>query len=117
MHIKQLTHLEKTFYLCMHKIYISIYCLLHVAGISDKMIAQFILGLAKSAKSPADYIEKLRETDAVDINEQMVSFSQELFAKVRAFVVLCVSRNIICIWIRDVTVSYIKLLLEMRFYT
>ena len=46
------------------------------------MIAQFILGLAKSSKSPADYIEKLRETDAVDINEKIVSFSQELFSKV-----------------------------------
>ena len=52
------------------------------AGISDKMIVQYILGLAKSAKSPADYIEKLRETDALDINEKIISFAQELFSKV-----------------------------------
>lgn len=53
-----------------------------ILGISDKMIVQYILGLAKSSKSPADYIEKLRETEAVDINERIVSFSQELFNKV-----------------------------------
>lgn len=53
-------------------------------GISDKMIAQFILGLAKSAKSPADYIEKLRSTDALEINEKIISFSQELYNKVMA---------------------------------
>lgn len=48
------------------------------------MIAQFILGLAKSAKSPADYIEKLRSTDALEINEKIISFSQELYNKVMA---------------------------------
>ncbi|XP_067933962.1 pre-mRNA-splicing factor ATP-dependent RNA helicase DHX16-like [Watersipora subatra] len=52
-----------------------------IVGISDKMIVQYILGLAKSAKSPADYIEKLRNTEALDINEKIVSFSQELFTK------------------------------------
>ena len=57
-------------------------CFLLRAGISDKMIVQYILGLAKSAKSPADYIEKLRETDALDINEKIISFAQELFSKV-----------------------------------
>lgn len=49
------------------------------------MIAQFILGLASSSKSPADYIEKLRETDAVEINEKIISFAQELFSKASSF--------------------------------
>ncbi|KAF6039237.1 DHX16 [Bugula neritina] len=52
-----------------------------IVGISDKMIAQYVLGLAQDAKSPADYLEKLRETEALDINEKIISFAQELFNK------------------------------------
>jgi len=57
----------------------------HFVGISDKMIAQFILGLAKKAVSPADYIQKLKDTDALEINDKIVKFSEELFAKVGKF--------------------------------
>jgi len=53
------------------------------------MIAQYVLGLAQDAKSPADYLEKLRETEALDINEKIISFAQELFNKVTSHIVSC----------------------------
>lgn len=46
------------------------------------MIAQFIVGLAKKSTSAADLIEKLRDTETLDMDEKVLSFAQELYSKV-----------------------------------
>ena len=46
-----------------------------LVGISDKSIAEFILGLCSQSKSPADFIQKIKDTDCIDINDQVRAFS------------------------------------------
>ena len=52
-----------------------------ILGISDKYIAQYLIGLAKKSSSADEYIEKLRDTGTVEIDQNMVNFSQELWHK------------------------------------
>ena len=54
-----------------------------VLGISEKYIAQFMVGLAQKSGSPADLIERIKATDTIDVNEKVVSFAQELWNKVQ----------------------------------
>lgn len=53
-----------------------------ILGISDKYIAQYLIGLAKKSSSADEYIEKLRDTGTVEIDQNMVNFSQELWHKI-----------------------------------
>ena len=46
-----------------------------LVGISDKSIAEFILGLCSQSKSPSDFIQKIKDTDCIDINDQVRAFS------------------------------------------
>ena len=50
--------------------------------ISDRNIADFLLGLCKKSTSPEVFLEKIRETDTIDINETVRSFSVELWGKI-----------------------------------
>ena len=52
-----------------------------ILGISDKYIAQYLIGLAKKSSSAEEYVEKLRDTGTVEIDQSMVTFSQELWNK------------------------------------
>ena len=52
-----------------------------ILGISDKYIAQYLIGLAKKSSSAEEYVEKLRDTGTVEIDQSMVIFSQELWSK------------------------------------
>ena len=52
-----------------------------ILGISDKYIAQYLIGLAKKSSSADEYVEKLRDTGTVEIDQNMVIFSQELWQK------------------------------------
>ena len=53
-----------------------------VAGISDKTIADFMIGLAKQSKSSTDFIEKIRETETLDITSALSTFANELYQKI-----------------------------------
>ena len=53
-----------------------------ILGISDKYIAQYLIGLAQKARDPEEYVQKLRDTGTVDIDDEMVTFSSELWNKV-----------------------------------
>jgi len=53
-----------------------------LVGISDKSIAEFILGLCSHSKSPADFIQKIKDTDCIDINDQVSLFATELYGKI-----------------------------------
>ena len=53
-----------------------------ILGISDKVIGQYLIGLAEKSNSPADYVQKLKDTGTVDVDAKMVSFAEELWGKV-----------------------------------
>ena len=53
-----------------------------ILGLSDKYIAQYLIGLAQKSPSADEYVEKLRETGTVEIDQSMVTFSKELWNKV-----------------------------------
>ena len=53
-----------------------------VAGISDKTIADFMIGLAKQSKSSGEFIEKIRETETLDITSALSTFANELYQKI-----------------------------------
>lgn len=52
-----------------------------ILGISDKYISQYLLGLAKKATGPNDFIDKIRETGTVEIDTNMLNFAHELWQK------------------------------------
>ena len=56
-----------------------------ILGISDKVIAQFLISLAGKSNSLHDYTEKLEETGAVEMDDRMTQFSAELWNKVSWF--------------------------------
>ncbi|CAC5424154.1 DHX16 [Mytilus coruscus] len=52
-----------------------------ILGISDKYISQYLIGLCKKATSSDGFIDSLRETEAVDINAQVIQFAKELWER------------------------------------
>ncbi|KAK2184226.1 hypothetical protein NP493_276g03006 [Ridgeia piscesae] len=53
-----------------------------ILGISDKYITQYLIGLANKATSSTEYIQKLRDTGTIDVDQSIVSFANELWTKV-----------------------------------
>jgi len=53
-----------------------------ILGISDKMIGQFLISLAEKASSPEAYIQKIKDTETIDVDQNMINFAQELWQKV-----------------------------------
>nr|XP_054769577.1 pre-mRNA-splicing factor ATP-dependent RNA helicase DHX16-like [Lytechinus pictus] len=53
-----------------------------VLGISDRYIAEFLVGLAKRASSSSDLVQRIRQTGTIDISDGVVRFAGELFNKI-----------------------------------
>ncbi len=53
-----------------------------ILGISDKVIAEYFVGLARKASSVPDLVQKLVDTGTVEIDQKMTNFAKELFAQV-----------------------------------
>ena len=53
-----------------------------LVGISDKSIAEFVIGLGTQSKSPAEFIQKIKDTDCIEINDKVSVFATELHAKI-----------------------------------
>jgi len=51
-------------------------------GISDKYVVDYLIGLAGKSPSAAVFVQKLRDTDTVTVDDNMVAFAQELWNKV-----------------------------------
>jgi len=51
-------------------------------GISDKYVAEYFIGLAGQSASAASFIQKLRDTDAVTVDNRVIVFAEELWNKV-----------------------------------
>jgi len=52
-----------------------------LVGISDRSIAEFIIGLCGQSKTPADFIDKIRDTGAIDVDDKVSVFASELFGR------------------------------------
>ncbi|CAJ0924802.1 unnamed protein product [Ranitomeya imitator] len=52
-----------------------------VLGMSDRHVAQFLIGTARRSSSAADLVSRLSDTGAVDVTDKVRSFAEELWAK------------------------------------
>ncbi|XP_040899570.1 pre-mRNA-splicing factor ATP-dependent RNA helicase DHX16 isoform X2 [Toxotes jaculatrix] len=53
-----------------------------ILGLSDRYVSQFMIGTARKALSPQDFVTRLKETGTIDINQSVLAFAQELFDKI-----------------------------------
>ncbi|XP_078073607.1 pre-mRNA-splicing factor ATP-dependent RNA helicase DHX16-like [Mustelus asterias] len=51
-------------------------------GLSDKYVAQFLIGTARRSSSAPDFIRRLEETGTIDITQEVRQFSSELWMKI-----------------------------------
>lgn len=58
-----------------------------ILGLSDKYVAQFMIGSARRSSGPEDFLNRLRETGTIDIDQRVSAFAQELYAKVTCWLV------------------------------
>jgi hypothetical protein len=72
-------------------------------GMSDKLIVQYFIGLARKSASVGLFLQKLKETDTVTIDEKMAAFAEEVWKKVQNNAVLCSS----CLSVKTISVAYI----------
>ena len=57
-----------------------------LVGISDRSIAEFMVGLCKKSKSPSEFVEKIRDTGTIDVDEK-VTFTH-IFLSLNSMIVL-----------------------------
>lgn len=50
-----------------------------VLGMSDRTLAEFFIGLGKRSSSSGRFIEELRKTGAVEVDQKIESFCEELW--------------------------------------
>ena len=53
-----------------------------ILGLSDKYIAQFLVGLAKKANSVTEFYSRLEDTGTIKLNDEVRRFASELWSKV-----------------------------------
>jgi len=53
-----------------------------ILGLSDKYIAQFLVGLAKKANSVPEFYSRLEDTGTIKLNDEVRQFASELWNKV-----------------------------------
>ena len=56
-----------------------------ILGLSDKHVAQFMIGTAKRSSGPEDFVSRLKKTGTIDIDQTVVSFAHELYGRVSTF--------------------------------
>ena len=44
-----------------------------LVGISDRSIAEFMVGLCKKSMSPSEFVEKIRDTGTIDVDDKVLS--------------------------------------------
>uniref|UniRef100_A0A4W4H1Z1 RNA helicase n=1 Tax=Electrophorus electricus TaxID=8005 RepID=A0A4W4H1Z1_ELEEL len=53
-----------------------------ILGLSDRYVAQFMIGLVKKSSGPQDFVVRLQQTGTIDIDQRITAFAQELYNKV-----------------------------------
>lgn len=53
-----------------------------LVGISDRSIAEFMVGLCKKSSNPSDFIDRIRNTETIDVDDRVSLFASELWGKI-----------------------------------
>lgn len=53
-----------------------------ILGLSDRYVSQFMIGIARKASSPEDFVSRLEQTGTIDIDQSVSAFAKELFDKI-----------------------------------
>ncbi|XP_010904012.2 pre-mRNA-splicing factor ATP-dependent RNA helicase DHX16 [Esox lucius] len=53
-----------------------------ILGLSDRYVAQFMIGSARKSLSSQDFVARLQSTGTIDINQRVIAFAQELYEKI-----------------------------------
>ncbi|XP_014020851.1 pre-mRNA-splicing factor ATP-dependent RNA helicase DHX16 isoform X3 [Salmo salar] len=53
-----------------------------ILGLSDRYVAQFMIGSARKSSSSQDFVAHLKSTGTIDINQSVIAFAQELYEKI-----------------------------------
>lgn len=53
-----------------------------ILGLSDRYVAQFMIGLVQKSSGPQDFVARLQETGTIDIDQRITAFAHELYNKV-----------------------------------
>lgn len=53
-----------------------------ILGLSDRYLPLFMIGTAQKSSSPQDFVSRLEQTGAIDVDQKVIAFAQELFDKV-----------------------------------
>jgi len=53
-----------------------------LVGISDRSIAEFMMGLARKSNDPQQFLEKIKDTETIDISDKVSVFASELWNKI-----------------------------------
>lgn len=56
-----------------------------ILGLSDRYVSQFMIGTARKASSPEDFVARLEQTGTIDIDQSVAAFAKELFEKVHSW--------------------------------
>jgi len=53
-----------------------------ILGLSDRYVAQFMIGLVKKSSGPQDFVARLQQTGTIDVDQRITAFAHELYNKV-----------------------------------
>lgn len=53
-----------------------------ILGLSDRYVAQYMIGLVKKSSGPQDFVTRLEQTGTIDIDQRITAFAHELYNKV-----------------------------------
>uniref|UniRef100_A0A4W5L2D2 RNA helicase n=1 Tax=Hucho hucho TaxID=62062 RepID=A0A4W5L2D2_9TELE len=53
-----------------------------ILGLSDRYVAQFMIGSARKSSSSQDFVAHLKSTGTININQRVIAFAQELYEKI-----------------------------------
>ncbi|XP_047454372.1 pre-mRNA-splicing factor ATP-dependent RNA helicase DHX16 [Mugil cephalus] len=53
-----------------------------ILGLSDRYVSQFMIGTARKASCPEDFVSRLEQTGTIDIDPTVTAFAKELFEKI-----------------------------------
>uniref|UniRef100_A0A3Q3FH54 Pre-mRNA-splicing factor ATP-dependent RNA helicase DHX16 n=1 Tax=Kryptolebias marmoratus TaxID=37003 RepID=A0A3Q3FH54_KRYMA len=53
-----------------------------ILGLSDRYVSQFMIGIARKASSPEDFVGRLEQTGTIDVDQNVTAFAKELFEKI-----------------------------------
>ena len=53
-----------------------------ITGISNLTIADYLVGLAEKSKSAQDLMQKIRDTETLDVDQKVTDFAQNLYGKI-----------------------------------